>query len=116
MRIWERVRIENEMQLLVKELTTIENQFKVISLLQMNQYAKERLQSVFYTWLANCSATPYNSTPKIPLTGSHSQQSTGQNNLQELFLRSTYIGRHNHIRSFFFSPAKRRSNTQKMIT
>lgn len=25
MRIWERVRIENEMQLLVKELTTIEN-------------------------------------------------------------------------------------------
>ena len=56
MRIWERVRIENEMQLLVRELTTIENQFKVISLLQMNQYCKDRLSSVFYTWLANCGS------------------------------------------------------------
>lgn len=56
MRIWERVRIENEMQLLVKELTTIGNQFKVISLLHLNQYCKDRLSSVFYTWLANCSS------------------------------------------------------------
>ena len=56
MRIWERVRIENEMQLLVKELTTIENQYKIVSLLQMNQYCKDRLQGVFYTWLANCCA------------------------------------------------------------
>ena len=55
MRIWECVRIENEMQLLVKELTTIENQYKVVSLLQLNQYCKDRLSSVFYTWLANCA-------------------------------------------------------------
>ena len=70
MRIWERVRIENEMQLLVKELTTIENQFKVISLLQMNQYCKDRLSSVFYTWLANCAS--YDS--RTPM---HRKQLTG---------------------------------------
>ena len=56
MRIWERVRIENEMQLLVKELNTIENQYKRISLLEMNQYCKDRISSVFYTWLANCAS------------------------------------------------------------
>lgn len=55
MRIWERVRIENEMQLLVHELKTIENQYSVVTLLHLNQYCKDRMQSFFYTWLANCS-------------------------------------------------------------
>ena len=55
MRIWERVRIENEMQLLVEELRRIEDQFNVVTLLHLNQYCKDRMQSVFYTWLANCS-------------------------------------------------------------
>lgn len=91
MRIWERVRIENEMQLLVKELTTIENQFKVITLLQMNQYCKDRLSSVFYTWLANCDSYDTRAITKKQMTGSTSQNS---NQLQELFLRSSYIGRH----------------------
>lgn len=56
MRIWERVRIENEMQLLVSELRTIEDQLNNVTLLHMNQYCKDRMQSFFYTWLANCSA------------------------------------------------------------
>ena len=51
MRIWERVRIENEMEYLVQELTTIENQYRKMALLEMNQFCKEKLQSVFYTWL-----------------------------------------------------------------
>ena len=36
MRIWERIRIESEMQFLVEELTTIENKYRNVTLLQLN--------------------------------------------------------------------------------
>ena len=71
----------------------------------MNQYCKDRLSSVFYTWLANCESYDTRMIQRKQMTGSTSQNS--QKNLQELFLLSSYIGRHHHIRSFFFSPAKR---------
>ena len=115
MRIWERVRLDHEMQLLGRELMTIENQFKKVSLLHLNQFCKDRLSSVFYTWLANCASYETTTNPQRPTAGTMSGNSQNNGQLQELFLRSTYIGRHHHIRSFFFSPAKRQSNTQKMI-
>ena len=87
----------------------------------MNQFCKERLSSVFYTWLGNAIVddAAMRFPPAAQATISHNSASGGgQNstNLKELFLRSTNLGRHHQIRSFFFSPAKRQSITQKVIT
>ena len=118
MRIWERVRIENEMEYLVQELTTIENQYRKMALLEMNQFCKEKLQSVFYTWLGNALVDDISLRfpPHAQATISHNSASGGHlannngGNLKELFLRSTHLAhnsKHHTIKSFFFSPAKR---------